>query len=427
MGFKTRHGTTVHSRAHFAWLLCGVLGALAVWSNDANAHPSSRSFVYVDANPSGPNGIEAFSRDSRTGFLTRIGRFSSGGLGFAFVGGLEQHALVVKGRHLYAVNPGDDTIASFTINPDGSLELLGTVPSGGFRPSAITVSGKFAYVANKGGFPGEPVAAPSYSGFRVLDDGRLQPIPQSTVTLDPGDFPADILFAQDGDVLIGTRLFGDKIDSFRVNERTGLLSDAHVTIGGGGPFGVMTLNSEPSLLVTLGNPPGPKSPGVSLFAINGHAKLREIDTFVDPDKSDAGLRDPCWTAPAPDGRHVWVSSYIPRMITAFSLAGDRVRRVSEYNPHDFEEVPNPLDPTGPKVKATVGGTDIEVSSDGRFLYQLRPASEPDGSLPVIPRIDVLRVTNDYRRNGGLQKVQSVFMPDDLIFSGATGIVVADLD
>jgi len=395
------------------------LGALAfsgvATTARADDDRDARSFVYVMTNPAGPNAVEAYSRDQRTGALTRRGRFPTGGTGDPFVAGFEQHALVADHDTLYAVNPGSDTISAFSIRGDGGLRLLGRVPSGGRRPVSLALTEGVLYVANQGNPPtGLPEQA-SYSGFRVHRDGRLTPIPGSTVLLNAGDSPADVVFGRNGGVLVGSRLVGNLIDSFVV-DGNGRLSRQRTIPGGGGPYGLLAGPANPSiLLAALAVPeffPGEQAPGVASYRVSRNGELQPLDSYTDPDLSDEGLRDPCWLAATPDGRYVWTSSFIPRLLTLFAVdRRGRLTRVSSYNPLDSED------------GVVVGSTDIALSRDGRFLYQLRAFSVPDGSTPVVPRVKVLRVTRDWENDAGLREVQEVRLPADLAGSGVMGLVV----
>lgn len=64
-------------------------------------------------------------------------------------------------------------------------------------------------VVNKGNLePGQTVGAlPNYTGFRVSGNGRLSPIPHSTVEVIPGSHPTQALISPDGKLLFGVDLF----------------------------------------------------------------------------------------------------------------------------------------------------------------------------------------------------------------------------
>jgi hypothetical protein len=90
-----------------------------------------------------------------------------------------------------------------------------------------------------------------------------------------------------------------------------------------------------------------------------------------------------------------------------------VTRVSGYNPQDSEQ-----------NGVVLGSTDIATTHDDKFLYQLREFSVPDGTIPLVPRIVVRRVTKNREVNAGLSEVESVPLPADLAGSGVMGLAIA---
>jgi 6-phosphogluconolactonase len=61
-------------------------------------------------------------------------------------------ALGRDGKFLYVTNRGHDTVATFSVEPGGTLKLVGHEPSGGRGPGALAVdpSGSYLIVANEG-------------------------------------------------------------------------------------------------------------------------------------------------------------------------------------------------------------------------------------------------------------------------------------
>jgi hypothetical protein len=172
--------------------LRGAVAAALCWAGLLAAAPGARagqeSFVYVSANPAGPNAIEALARNRQTGHLMRIGQFPTGGMGDPNVGGFEQHSVVTNGQHISIVNAWSDTVSAVAIRANKSLKDLCQAPTGGHRPVGIAPGKKFLYVANEGNPPGGSNSeTPSYSDFRLASDGHPTPIPNSTVLLNPGD------------------------------------------------------------------------------------------------------------------------------------------------------------------------------------------------------------------------------------------------
>jgi 6-phosphogluconolactonase len=124
----------------------------------------------VDLPPGNGRGIHRFRVNRTTGEMTSTGVHEAGTSPSCL-------ALNATGTRLYSANETDrvgeekeGTVSAFAIDrTDGSLELLGNVPSGGAGPTFVSVhpSGRFVLVANY--FGGSVAVLP------VLPDGRLGP------------------------------------------------------------------------------------------------------------------------------------------------------------------------------------------------------------------------------------------------------------
>lgn len=360
--------------------------------------------VYVVTNPSGPNGVEAFLRDGATGRLTRKGRYLTGGLGDANLGGAQSHAVVSDGDHLYVVNPGSDDISAFEIKHDGALRLLGRTASQGRRPVSLALHEHLLYVANEGNIPFVPPALPgSYSGFRIKHDGNLEPIANSTVPVAAGENPIEIMFNQDGSRVVAARVSAGIVDSFQVDGK-GLLTASAPLTGQPAPFGgaVSPVKADQFFMTLV----SPLAPAVSSY----HLPSAGAPSVVSTDNNPA-LVDPCWAAVSPDGKQLWASAFIPRSLTLYAIDDSGNLTVKSANvPPD----------SGP------GSLDIALDPSGRFLYRLRGLSVPTpGAAPVVPQLDAYKVTG-LDADGGLSLVQTLTLPADLSTASVTGVLALDL-
>ncbi|MFK8017914.1 MAG: lactonase family protein [Gammaproteobacteria bacterium] len=171
--------------------------------------PLANADVYTLSNSAEGNEVLAFDLDDKSGAITALGSFSTGGTGSGAPLG-NQSALVTDAsdRWLFATNAGDGSLTSFRLQSDG-LQFVNNIASGGSSAISVTVYGTLVYVLNEG--TGNANDAPedrydNISGFRFTGGGVLQPIPGSTRILDDTRLtaPAQIGFNKSGTVLLVT-------------------------------------------------------------------------------------------------------------------------------------------------------------------------------------------------------------------------------
>jgi 6-phosphogluconolactonase len=169
--------------------------------------------VHTITNSATGNEVLAFHR-ANNGALTSAGRFTTGGNGSG-AGLGSGHSLVVSddGRELVVVNAGSNTISAFKVKHDG-LSLIGQpAPSGGTRPTSVTIHNDLVYVLN--------ADSTSIAGFKLDDNRGLAPIAGSIRSLGAGTMtPSQIQFDKTGHVLIvDARLQHDRYARRRPSRR----------------------------------------------------------------------------------------------------------------------------------------------------------------------------------------------------------------
>lgn len=401
-----------------------MLSVQGVAHADLSAPARYDGFLYVlgaVGDSAGPAEIEAYGRERVGGKLTYIGRLLTGGQSGALAGG-QQHGLVANGRRVYAVNTTSNTVSVMAVGSDGRLSVLQQVNSGGTRPGAIAIRGNRLYVNHAGHLPDEPLAPSTVVGFTIRFDGTLAPLPCDPGVNTPGDgsnIASDLAINPEGTALMTAGLLTNKIDSYRIDAQ-GCLHKRQTVSADGGAFAVDFRPFTDFAVVTRAVPEvfgTARAPGIGSFKVSLDGSFTEVSSYVDPDKSDDGLRDPCWTSFAKDGVHMWIGSFIPRSINAFTLDNHgTLTRLSEHHPTD--SIP---DPSNPGAQLVIGAFDITTDSTKDHLYQIRGAGI-DGN-PDVPRsIHAFEATGNWSVDAGLREIQVVSLPTDTQTRGTPGLV-----
>ena len=343
------------SRSRSGALVLGIAAAAAV-AIPASASASTGAspvvgHVYVNDNTKGTNTIGAFDRHA-DGTLTPLAgsAFPTGGAGTG-TGLSEQGAIQITsdGRFVIAVDAGSDQVSVLRIHPDGSLRLVshGVVSSGGAQPDSVAVFGDLVYVANSG------TGNANYTGFRLGSNGRLFPIPGSTISLAANAAPADVLFNGTGTKLVGTEVGTSVIDSFTVgfDGRLTKAPGSPFTAQGLGPFGSEFRPTNPDqLFVSNAHNVGAGTGTISAYTDSRDGTLTSIGASPFADDQTA----PCWIEITHDGQFLFTVNTGSGEISRFSIAPDGSLTLLGSTP---------VGQTG-----GVGAVDARLSPDGQFLY-----------------------------------------------------------
>ncbi|WP_043636263.1 lactonase family protein [Nonomuraea candida] len=362
--------------------------------------------VFVQSNDEVANEVVAFARRA-DGRLTEVGRYPTGGVGSGsfedsaqgiVLGTAEGEAAPIqnvdKAELLFVVNAGSGTISVFRVNPDG-LELVNQTSTGGKRPVSLTVNNGLLYVLNSGESDRRlilgPTTAlencghgdlPTVTGFRVTPDGALQPIADSTRTLSGRGRSgcSQVSFTPDGRTLVVTERIASlsgqgagkgAIATFEVRYDGSLGRKRMHEPSGAGPFG-FTFTRDGKLITSeqnggLGNPGGGHA---AAYEINGDRTLKQINGSVANRQTDS-----CWVVVTDDQRYAFVSSpFDDGIISTYRLAADGSLSLL----HPVSSARDGKDSKNDDLPQ--GATDISLSRDTKFLYQLNSF---EGSLYVF--------------------------------------------
>jgi 6-phosphogluconolactonase len=337
-------------------ILLALAAAAAVAAVPAAASASTQvsravGHVYVNDNTAGTNTIGAFDRHADGTLTPEAGSpFAAGGAGTG-AGLASQGALQISadGRFLIATDAGSNQISVLRIRRDGSLKLMphGIVSSGGILPVSVAIHDDLVYVANSGN------GGSNYTGFRLSNHGRLEPIAGSAVALPDGAQPGDVLFNGNGTKLAGTRVGTSQIDSFTVGHSGRLTASpgSPFPAQGLGPFGSEFRPTNPNqLFVSNAHNVGAGSGTVSAFSDSADGTLSPIGSSPFADLQTA----PCWVEISHDGRFLFTVNTASGTISGYSIAAGGALTLLGSTP----------------VGATggVGAVDARLSPDGHTLF-----------------------------------------------------------
>lgn len=358
--------------------------------------------VYIESNIShipGKNSILAYQRDS-TGHLTPLGEFLTGGTGVhpiestvmnlaTTLGPLDSDQNLIlnrTGTRLFAVNSGSDTIAVFDIKSDGSLvPVAGSpFPSGGVNPVSLGLAsvgvkpfepvsnGDILTVVNKDydltrpGF-NPALRAPNYTTFRVTPQGRLIPIPNSTIVAAQGggigvgfSNPSQALISPTGRLVFDTDVFGFKLHSFVVQADGRLRRVSSQTLPAS-EFIPHPLVARPQgLVVPLGLQVHPRQPvfyagmvlegRMAVLVYNNAGLYPGQFQFIRSVDAGAGI---CWIAINAAGTRIYTSNTLANSISVLDSS-------DPLNPVKVQE----FTLAGPPA----GSFHLTLDSRGEYLY-----------------------------------------------------------
>ena len=310
------------------------------------------------------------------GTLTLTGSYATGGTGTG--GGLgNQDAVILSDADdfLLAVNAGSNSISSFKISGSG-LTLKSTMNAGGMRPVSITQYKDLVFVLNAGGNG-------NISGFRLLDNGTLQPIPNSTRPLSSNMAgAAQVSFVNKGKVVVVTEKATNKIISYTVNE-SGIPGIMHsITSSNPTPFG-FAVGKKDNIFVSeaVGGAPGAST--LSSYEISNNGTITLSDGPVGANQSAA-----CWVVITNNGKFAYTTNTASNNLSTFNVKDEGNISVN----------------TAISATTQIGPIDAALSNNSKYLYVLNAVSHSIG---------VYEVAND----GGLSIVQT--LPG--VPTGATGL------
>ena len=376
--------------------------ALAIGGNLVSAaqptptYTSKPHVVFIMTNNADHNQVVVY-KSTTDGNFVESGRFDTGGRGSGgSVLPLEsQGSLTLSQDHsfLFAVNAGSGELSVFRVQ-DASLFLVSKVATGGAMPVSIAQRQNRVYVLNQGG-------SGAVVGFNMDLVGHLTRIPNSSALLSANLVAGEeVSISPDGQFVVvieqlvdpaSTTQKSNNIDTFRIQPDGTLGAIVENPSPGPGAFS-SAFTPNGTLIVTEAGPPTqPAASGISSYNIQRNGAITAITQSVPTE----GLAT-CWNVITPNAKFVYAVNIGTSNISGFTIVNNGV-----------------LAPIGSTILASnppnSASLDIAVSSDGRLLFNLNPASGTIG---------VFRIESD-----GTVSTQTPIAigPDTFAFSGIAAL------
>jgi 6-phosphogluconolactonase (cycloisomerase 2 family) len=298
--------------------------------------------VYVQTNAA-PNEVIAFRR-ADDGSLDLIGSVETGGDGDGTPHLTSQGsvALTPDGRHLLVTNAASDDLSVFSVADDGSIELRDRVPTGP-TPKSVAERDGLVVVLNTG--------QPGLASFRLDEDGGIAPVEGGDQALAESDAdPAQVAFSPDGSMIVITERGTDSIVTYEV-AADGTFADSHsIASQGPTPYG-FAFTSGGTLVVTEAFRAEKGAAAASSYAIVG-GSLEPRTPSVGNGRSEI-----CWAVITPDDRFAFTTNFADSAVSRFAIAADGSLSLEDAT-------------AGIAVEGMTGLRDEDLSSDGHFLYAI---------------------------------------------------------
>lgn len=316
---------------------------------------------YAYSANAGDQSVSAFAINNATGAMTSIGAVANGGQTPKRV------VIDLRGRFVYAINTGSNSISTFQVGAGGALTLIGTPLALGTSPTSMTIdpSGRFAYVACQG-------VNDELREFEIdQTTGVLTPFSTNPLTLSSGSLPHALAVHPNGLFVYSVNRGNNIVLVLAVDQNTGALS------GTGGAGFISTQTAPNSIAI---DPSGRfayvangTSNTVSLYGIN--AASGALTALSTPTVA---------TAPGPqaiaidrNGKFVFVGSSVTSAISVYSINPTTgVLTAVSNSPFATAAVPTGL-------KVDYSGKYLHVSNAAANQVQTYSINATTGALAAI--------------------------------------------
>jgi 6-phosphogluconolactonase (cycloisomerase 2 family) len=318
--------------------------------------------VYVQTNAA-PNEVIAFRRGA-DGSLDLIGTEPTGGEGDGSRHLTSQGSVVLTGdgRHLLVTNAASDDVSVFSVAADGSIELRERVNTGA-APKSVAEREGLVVVLNTG--------EPGLAAFR-LDAEGIEAVEGGDQALEASDAdPAQVAFSPDGSMVVITERGTDSIVTYEVTPDGTFGASSEIASEGPTPYG-FAFTSGGTLIVTEAFGAQKGAAAASSYSIEDGSLVARTSSVGN------GRSEICWAVVTPDDRFAFATNFADGAVSRFAIAADGSLSLDDATAGISEE-------------GMPGLRDEDLSSDGRFLYAIDAdggrvygwSVDADGTLELI--------------------------------------------
>ena len=318
--------------------------------------------VYVQTNAA-PNEVITF-RWADDGSLDLIGSVATGGDGDGTPHLTSQGsvALTRDGRYLLVTNAASDDLSVFSVAADGSIELRERVHTGA-APKSVDERDGLVVVLNTG--------EPGLTSFR-LDAEGIAPVEGGHQALDTSDAdPAQVAFSPNGSMVVITQRGTDSVVTYEIAPEGTFGASSEVASEGPTPYG-FAFTSDGTLVVTEAYRAEKGAAAASSYTIVDGALVARTSSVGN------GRSEICWAVVTPDDRFAFTTNFADGAVSRYAIAADGSLSLEDAT-------------AGISVDGMPGLRDEALSSDGRFLYAIDAdggriygwSVDADGALELV--------------------------------------------
>jgi 6-phosphogluconolactonase len=330
---------------------------------------ASAGAVYVQTNAA-PNEVIAFRR-ATDGSLDLIGSVATGGEGDGSPHLQSQGSVTLTGdgQYLLVTNAASDDLSVFSVAADGSIELLECVPTGS-TPRSVDERHGLVIVLNTG--------EPGLVSFRLNAEG-IERVEGGYQPLDPSDAdPAQVAFSPDGSMVVITQRGTDSIVTYELTAEGTFGDSSKIASEGPTPYG-FAFTSGGTLIVTEAFGAEKGAAAASSYAIeDGSLAVRTSSV-------GNGRSEICWAVVTPDDQFAFTTNFADGAVSRYAISSDGTLSLEDAT-------------AGVAVDGMPELRDEDITCDGRYLYAIdadggriygwlveaEGALEPVGSWDELP-------------------------------------------